>query len=85
MSTNSKKMNIWGQEGGFSKPQNIKGGNYRRMNIDPTVVGNIIRHESTTWSKSNHEVKNWCVGGESSFACRPLRFDGEVYVCPQAL
>lgn len=56
------------------------------MNINPTVVGDIIiTHERTTWTKSNQEVSNWCFGGESRFACHPLRFDGEVYVWPQAL
>lgn len=84
MSTYSKKPNCfkWGY---FQTTANIKGGNYRWMNIDPTVVGDIITHERTTWTKSNREVKNWCIGGEGSFACCPLRFDGEVYVCPQAL
>lgn len=67
MSTDSIKPNCfnWGH---FQTTANIKGGNYRWMNIDPTVVGDIITHERTTWTKGNHEVKNRCVGGEGSFA-----------------
>lgn len=67
MSTDSIKPNCfnWGH---FQTTANIKEGNYRWMNIDPTVVGDIITHERTTWTKGNHEVKNRCVGGEGSFA-----------------
>lgn len=85
MFTDSKKTQNCFNWGYFQTTANKKGGNHRWVNIDPTVVGDIITHERTTWTKSNQEVKNWCVGGKGSITRCPLRFNGEVYVCPQAL
>lgn len=55
------------------------------MNIDPTVAGDIITHERTTWTKSSREVKRGCVEAKAASARRPPGSDAEVCVCPHVL
>lgn len=55
------------------------------MDIDATVVGDIITHERTTWTNATTGSQTGVLEEKEAWPRRPLGLDGEVFVCPQAL